>query len=355
MLGIIDRLLLLVGCSFLLDLSGQMKLSLVVILTAVIISEFTYVIQWNWLFHSTTIAYLVACIAEPEFLWLLPLVLYESLKRKKIYYGIFGGILYFYNFPHMTTFDRFYLFFVFTYMVIIAIRTMKQNQLHKKYIELLDDSRQMEIIMNAKNNEIAAKQDTEIHLATLQERNRIAREIHDNVGHMLSRSILMVGAATAINKDENLTECLSELKNTLDQAMTSIRTSVHDLHDDSIDLEESVKSLVSEFTFCPMTLDYDMGKDVERKVKLCFLAILKEAMANIIRHSNATRVEVVLREHPAIYQLLISDNGTCSKNVSSDGIGLSNMKERVNGLDGKITITKEHGYRIFVMIPKMNK
>ena len=48
------------------------------------------------------------------------------------------------------------------------------------------------------------KQDTEIYLATLKERNRIAREIHDNVGHMLSRSILMVGALKTVNQAENL-------------------------------------------------------------------------------------------------------------------------------------------------------
>ena len=45
-------------------------------------------------------------------------------------------------------------------------------------------------------------QDYEIYLATLKERNRIAREIHDNVGHMLTRSILQLGALSVINKDE---------------------------------------------------------------------------------------------------------------------------------------------------------
>lgn len=47
-------------------------------------------------------------------------------------------------------------------------------------------------------------QDYEIYLATLKERNRIAREIHDNVGHMLTRSILQLGALSVINKDETV-------------------------------------------------------------------------------------------------------------------------------------------------------
>lgn len=350
--AIIDRLLLLMGCFFLLDLSNQMELSLAVVIVAVSISEFTYASKSSWFFHATTVAFIIACAIEPTFFFLLPLVLYESVVRKKYIYFLFAGLIFVFNFSNLDTFQRFYLFFLFVFMVALALRTIERGELHQKYIKLYDDSRQMERVMIEKNREIEANQDVEIHLATLQERNRIAREIHDNVGHMLSRSILMVGACIAMNKEEPMKECLNDLKDTLDNAMNSIRSSVHDLHDDSIDLEEGIRQIVQDFTFCNMSLDYDMGKDVERKVKFCFISILKEACANIIKHSNATNVEVVLREHPAIYQLLISDNGTTEKNTSADGIGLSNMQERVSGLNGTITITRGHGYRIFVMIPK---
>ena len=62
----------------------------------------------------------------------------------------------------------------------------------------------------------------DIHAATLKERNRIAREIHDHVGHMLSRSILQLGAILAINKDEKLDIPLRGLKDSLDTAMNNI-------------------------------------------------------------------------------------------------------------------------------------
>ena len=58
-------------------------------------------------------------------------------------------------------------------------------------------------------------QDYEIYLATLKERNRIAREIHDNVGHMLTRSILQLGALSVINKDETVGEAINDLSGTL--------------------------------------------------------------------------------------------------------------------------------------------
>ena len=63
-------------------------------------------------------------------------------------------------------------------------------------------------------------------------------------------------------------------------------------------------------------------------------------------------MNLVLREHPVMYQLLIQDNGVGVTASQGDGIGLSNMEDRVRTLQGTITITKDSGYRIFIMIPK---
>ena len=162
---------------------------------------------------------------------------------------------------------------------------------------------------------LAEKQDYEIYAATLKERNRIAREIHDNVGHLLSRSILITGAAKAINASDALSPVLDDLDHSLNQAMTSIRTSVHDLHDESLNLKEAAESLTSDFTFCPVTLNYDMGFEVPREIKYCFISIVKEALSNVARHSNATLVQITMREHPALYQLCIEDNGTLEEGL----------------------------------------
>lgn len=160
---------------------------------------------------------------------------------------------------------------------------------------------------------LVEKQNYEIYTATLKERNRIAREIHDNVGHLLSRSILITGAAKAVSSSEAVSPLLDSLDISLNQAMTSIRTSVHDLHDESVNLRESVEGLISEFQFCPVSLDYDMGLEIPREIKYCFISIVKEALSNMVRHSNATGAHIVMREHPALYQLCIEDNGNLQK------------------------------------------
>ena len=213
---------------------------------------------------------------------------------------------------------------------------------------------------------VLEKQDYEIYAATLRERNRIAREIHDNVGHVLSRSILMTAACKTINKDESLDPLLGNLEESLNGAMNSIRSSVHDLHDDAVNLEDAIKGLVKDFSFCPVTLTYDMSRQVPREVKYSLISITKEGLSNVMRHSNADSVNILLREHPALYQLCIEDNGTLGHEIPdihaetdsnkmenvSGGMGLSNIRDRVKALGGTVQITQEKGFRIFVTIPK---
>ncbi|MFR2337816.1 sensor histidine kinase [Mediterraneibacter gnavus] len=224
-------------------------------------------------------------------------------------------------------------------------------------MKLRDDSTEKNLLLEEKNRMLAEKQDYEIYAATLKERNRIAREIHDNVGHLLSRSILITGAAKAINASDALSPVLDDLDHSLNQAMTSIRTSVHDLHDESLNLKEAAESLTSDFTFCPVTLNYDMGFEVPREIKYCFISIVKEALSNVARHSNATLVQITMREHPALYQLCIEDNGTLTESnletlLPNRGIGLSNMNDRLKVLNGNLQITIQKGVRLFITIPK---
>ena len=84
------------------------------------------------------------------------------------------------------------------------------------------------------------------------------------------------------------------------------------------------------------------------------IAILKEGLSNISAHSQATRAWITLREHPAMYQLIIRDNGigADSADLANHGIGLNNMEERVAALNGSIHIQAENGFRIFITLPK---
>ena len=242
----------------------------------------------------------------------------------------------------------------------------KYQTLYQDFHQIQDDSEEHALLLSEKNKALLEKQDYEIYAATLRERNRIAREIHDNVGHVLSRSILMTAACKTINKNDSLDPLLGNLEESLNGAMNSIRSSVHDLHDDAVDLEDAIKGLVKDFTFCPVNLTYDMSRQIPREVKYSLISITKEGLSNVMRHSNADSVNILLREHPALYQLCIEDNGTPGNGIpdiqteadinkeknTSGGMGLSNIRDRAKALGGTVQITQENGFRIFVTIPK---
>ena len=233
----------------------------------------------------------------------------------------------------------------------------------KKILRLRDDDEEQRQMLNHQNEQLLMARDSEVETAQLAERNRIAREIHDNVGHTLSRALLQVGALLAIHKEEPVHSELSGVRETLDNAMNSIRASVHDLHDSSIDLSGTIRQMLEplkdEFQ---IKVDLDTSPDMPREIKYGIIGIVRECISNILRHSRNDTVQVSLIEHPAFYQLVVHDylseegeRRACpvaGKESGTPGIGLTNMETRARNLGGTVRISEENGYRVFVSIPK---
>ncbi|MDD6306363.1 MAG: sensor histidine kinase [Clostridiales bacterium] len=298
-------------------------------------------------------AVFILSLFVPELVCFLPLVFYDCAE-KQIYWGASGILIYILSFTEKPVMEQVILWLITAVLsVFLARKTAQQEQLHRELIELRDNSVERDLALKLKNKNLMEKQDYEIYLATLRERNRIAREIHDNVGHMLSRSILQMGALLAIHPENPLHEQLSGVSDTLNQAMNSIRESVHDLHDDSIDLKQVISEVLKPLgENYQILFEYDMGQDVPREVKYCFITVVKEAVSNILKHSDATKIFVILREHPAFYQLSVEDNGTVKEKKDDEGIGLINMRERVEALNGTFRVNREQGFRIFISVRK---
>lgn len=315
------------------------------------------------------LGYVVGCFFLPELFYFLPIIFYDCAMNRRmwLWYGTAPVLVVFYGTKgQMELFILMLCVALFPVAAILGQRTGRIEQLEHEMIRLRDTSTELNLVLREKNKNLMEKQDYEIYLATLRERNRIAREIHDNVGHMLSRSILQVGALATVHKEEPLHGQLTSVNETLNQAMNSIRESVHDLHDDSIDLRQAITEATREMRQqYQLTVDYDMSPDVPKAVKYCFITTVKEAMSNIAKHSNASSITLIMREHPGFYQLTVEDNGTKGKAGTgthwgedtvqmdgSEGIGLSNMRERVEALSGTFRIHTEKGFVIFISIPK---
>ena len=336
------------------DYSGSTSIPVVALLTGITISCLIQALKNKYVQGALIAGYIACCFAHPCFAVFLPLTAYDVSRRKLYVLAVPALAALGYH-----TFDGNVKLLLQTIIFCAAAVTLERVSsramtLKQELITTRDTAVENSNRLIKKNEQLIEAQDNEVHLATLTERNRIAREIHDNVGHMLTRTILQMGAIQIINKDDDLKEPLDSVKSTIDEAMNSIRKSVHDLHDDSIDLEsalrEAIAPLKENFS---VSFDYDVPGRINGKIKYCFIAIVKEAVSNIIKHSNGDSVNIIVREHPAMCTLCIEDNGECSDNISSGGIGLENMNDRVKALGGVLNITPgKQGFKIFVSIMK---
>lgn len=350
-----SKLLLYLACSYMLIYTEPNTTAIFAFVLSLTVSGLC-----TYLSSSRRSSILIFCYAfltlwKPIFGLYLPLFLYDAIYFSG--YPAIGvtaacGIFSLFFLPKKLIFPLLTTYF------FAAVLSLFCSQIQRLLTELhycRDTSAETELHLRERNNALREKQDYEIHVATLSERNRIAREIHDNVGHMLTRSILQTGALKVVNKEPIIDEGLSTLNDTLNTAMTSIRESVHDLHDEAIDLQLAVTELVTAAKRPHISLTYDVEENVPKEMKYAFIAIIKEAINNMQKHSNADTSRIILREHPGFYQLQIRDNGTTAsgKNVSiTNGIGLTNMEERVIALGGNIEIDTGNGFCINISILK---
>ncbi len=250
---------------------------------------------------------------------------------------------------------------------LILFFLWENENLKRNSYQKADQSRELEMKLRKQNRALILEQNNEIHLATMKERTRIAREIHDHVGHLLSRSLILLGAIRTISKDELVNQKMDLLDQTLDQAMKQMRQSVNDLRDDSIDLEGNIKDCVAKLENtgnCQVVLDVDPDLTMEKDIKMAIIAILREATSNYIKHSRGDRVRITIHEHPGFLCLSVEDNGSLTLEeiqklqsglLEESGIGLSNIKERARALGGHAEFMTEGGFTVFVNLPKNRK
>lgn len=361
---VFDKIILLIFSFLVLFESEHVTQSVIILLIALCFTGIEEVITSTKFSMILDIFLLLISLFFPSLICICSLAFYDIGYRTKNYYFLFSIPVILYTCSISDIYSAFYLSIIASSYLLayyLSYKTVSKKQLETEMNHIRDTGMELNLKLSKQNKMIIEQQDYEVHLATLTERNRIAREIHDNVGHMLSRTILQVGALMVVHKGEAVCEQLKSIHDTLDQAMTSIRESVHDLHDDSIDLRmvirESIKDIESKYK---ITVDYDISQNVPKEIKYAMISIIKEGLSNIVKHSNGTSIHIVLREHPGFFQLSIQDNGTTALSqqnqtdyyAHSSGIGLTNMKERAEALNGTFRINTENGFQIFVSIPR---
>lgn len=347
-----DKLVLFLSCLLMYAIQPVFEINVVPILITISIYSFLSYYENKKVKLSFIMLFFIFCLIIPSLILFIPLIFYEIFQEKYQWFSVIMTI------PIITIYTRIGLMLLGSISILCFIslwlkyRTTSYTKLKERYNIIGDNARELSEQLKFQNKELLEKIEVDKNMATLKERNRIAREIHDNVGHQLSSAILQTGALLVVNKENNLQSSLLSINNTLSDAMNSIRESVHDLHDQSVDLHMQIEALLKDFLFCEVIFEDQFKTQPHTKITHAFISITKEALSNIIKHSNATCVYIILREHPAFYQFIIKDNGTINKNTNKNGLGLLNMSDRIRAFNGNINFHIENGFKIFISIPK---
>ena len=221
--------------------------------------------------------------------------------------------------------------------------------------------------LHGRINDLDEERAQATRMAHLSERTRIARDIHDNVGHQLTRAIMQVQAGRVVAQskgDQSTEQILDDVGKTLNEAMTTIRRSVHDLEDEGTDFASQMEDASSEASMGRLKVDLNNGiETAPAPVCRCLATIVREALTNTIRHSSAKSAQVVLRDLPAFWQMVVQDDGGSQQSQPDGthpkepelqrGMGLADMEARARALGGTANSgPNRQGWKVFISLPK---
>lgn len=189
-------------------------------------------------------------------------------------------------------------------------------------------------------------------MTMLEERHRIARDIHDSLGHALVALNIQLEAALTLWDDapKKAYESLKESKQLGSEALTAVRTSVTDMRSETLQgklLEQALQGLVHEFQLAtqvtPKTY-IDLSFPFPNAVNVVVYRVVQEGFTNICKHAEAAAVDLRVQTSANNLQLTLTDNGKgfCTHHGQA-GFGLKGMRERINALGGTLDIQSVPG------------
>lgn len=198
-------------------------------------------------------------------------------------------------------------------------------------------------------------------LATTRERNRLAREIHDSLGHYLTVVNVQLEAAQTLltNNPSRASAALAKAQNLTKEGLNEVRRSVAALRTSPTEnksLRDAITQLIEENAASGIRTTFEVNGN-ERKlqpaVELTLYRTVQEGLTNIRKHSHATDVKVSLNFANTQTNINILDNGTTppsDKNI--EGFGLLGLRERVQLLGGTCeTHQSDAGFELAVSVP----
>jgi len=206
-------------------------------------------------------------------------------------------------------------------------------------------------------------------LAVEQERNRIARDIHDTVAQSLFGIVFTLDACTKMLPEqvEKVQQELVELRDLASQVRDQVRQSIFDIWPSTLTLERFKADLRKYVAHCSRPrafhVDFRTGGDFDRlspAIRRSLYRVAQEALVNVVRHAGVNSAQVCLRVEPSAVYLSIQDHGrgfdpatVLAREHNRERFGLRGVRERIQALGGECEILSRagEGTQVLVRLP----
>lgn len=215
-------------------------------------------------------------------------------------------------------------------------------------------------LMSKSNRELKSYAALSEKIAKDRERKRIARDLHDTVGHALTGIATGIDAVMVlIDLDpEAAKKQLQKVSVAVKQGLTDIRRTLNQIRPDALQnytLEASIHKMLKEYSdlsHLKIDFSYNWGDvNFEKMTELAIFRVIEESVTNALRHGHADKVKVDCLLTDNAYEIKISNNGLTAKSVKA-GYGITQMKERVAIINGKFKLETEPIFVVTVDIPR---
>lgn len=239
------------------------------------------------------------------------------------------------------------LFIIF--MLIYILKQIQENEyINKKLsmVAMINKKMQKYVIVTEKFGE-------------KNERKRLARELHDTIGHALAGMAVGVDACiTMIDKNPQLAKAqLKIISKAIRKGMKDVRNSLNKMRPDFLQqyrLKEAIEKMkeeISDVTDLKINLNYQIDETgFDTKIEDILFRVIQESITNSIRHGLATVVDIDIYKENNLLCLKIKDNGKGCKAINY-GFGLKQMVEIVSQIRGDINFYSENGFTTEIKIP----
>lgn len=242
------------------------------------------------------------------------------------------------------------------YSIVLILTEVKEKERILGLNERLNFANQELRLANERLEEYARESEK---AAETRERNRLAREIHDTLGHSLTGIITGIDACVMLVDiaPEATKEQLKAIANVARQGVKDVRRSVKALRPDALETLELKSALIHMIEEVKRSTGIDIFYEIETKLKNfskdeedIIYRIVQESITNAIRHGKADKIKVQINRKFNTLKIHIEDNGVGCISVQK-GFGLHHMEERLNMLNGSLTYRGDHGFVIDASIP----